>query len=311
MHSLPESLTSVGRAAAACKPAAALGTIENALQICDGLLISAGLLLAIVALWRWRTRSLAAPRDAHAQDGPTVFPIEVVFLPVMAYLGATLGAYPLLAALVGKVEPADTTNDAFDLAALLTNTLALLCGGLVCWAAGRRVFLRRGEAFVLRRGRFWRDAALGGAGAIVAIALCQLTLYLTVRAILQFAPDAEFPQHGVIDALRSPACPAWLPVLLWLGVIIVTPFAEELFFRGILQTALARTLRSSWTAIVVTGLVFGFAHSGQPQVVPALTLFGVILGILYARTGALVAPIVAHALFNGKTLLWESLRMGA
>jgi membrane protease YdiL (CAAX protease family) len=44
--------------------------------------------------------------------------------------------------------------------------------------------------------------------------------------------------------------------------------------------------------------------------VPAIALFGLILGLLYERSGSLVGPIVAHALFNAKTMLWESLGGG-
>jgi membrane protease YdiL (CAAX protease family) len=63
--------------------------------------------------------------------------------------------------------------------------------------------------------------------------------------------------------------------------------------------------------IAIAAGVFGLAHGSQPQVVPALTLFGVILGLLHRRTGSLIAPIVAHGLFNAKTLLWETLRLTA
>jgi membrane protease YdiL (CAAX protease family) len=33
--------------------------------------------------------------------------------------------------------------------------------------------------------------------------------------------------------------------------------------------------------------------------------------LLHRRTGSLIAPIVAHGLFNAKTLLWETLRLTA
>ena len=45
----------------------------------------------------------------------------------------------------------------------------------------------------------------------------------------------------------------------------------------------------------------------QPHVVLPLAVLGVLLGVLYLRTGSLLGPIVLHALFNAKTLLWETL----
>ncbi len=72
--------------------------------------------------------------------------------------------------------------------------------------------------------------------------------------------------------------------------------AREFFFRGILQTILFKWVKSRWMAIVAAGILFGLAHSDQPQVIPAITAFGIILGIIYERRGSLVGPIVAQRL---------------
>jgi hypothetical protein len=313
MRSMLESPASLCLAATPCKPLAVAAVDARWLEFGDGLLMAAGALLAIVMLVRWRVakqRGLAPTRVLPPAEPAGSFPVEVTFLPVVAYLGALLVGYPLLGRVVETLGPAEGEGPSVDLAALLTNNVALLFGGAVCWVVGRRVVAMGGKRFVVHRENLARDAAFGLAGALVAISLCQATLYVTVHVMLFFAPDTAFPEHNVIDALRNPGCPAWLPTVLWIGVAVVTPFAEEVFFRGILQTALLHVLRARWAAIVGAGVFFGIAHGSQPQVVPALVLFGVILGVLYLRTGTLLAPIVAHALFNAKTLLWESLRPG-
>ena len=84
----------------------------------------------------------------------------------------------------------------------------------------------------------------------MALALCQSTLYLTVRLIKALSPQFSFPEHDVIDLLRDATCPEWLPAALWIGVAIATPVAEELFFRGLLQTVFARVMRSRRLAVV-------------------------------------------------------------
>ena len=60
------------------------------------------------------------------------------------------------------------------------------------------------------------------------------------------------------------------------------------------------------TAIVISAGAFAAVHFQQPHVVLALFFFGVLLGYAYERTGSLAAPVLIHAAFNLKTLVWES-----
>jgi membrane protease YdiL (CAAX protease family) len=167
-----------------------------------------------------------------------------------------------------------------------------------------------GRSFVLGDIGLPRGVASGVIGALIAMSICQAVLYLTLRALMVAFPGFSPPEHQVIEVLRSPDRPAWLPVTLWVTVACVTPIAEELFFRGMLQTTLWRVMNSRASVILASGIIFGVAHSDQPQVMPAIALFGCILGFMYERSGSLVPSIVAHALFNTKTLLWEMLGGG-
>ena len=106
---------------------------------------------------------------------------------------------------------------------------------------------------------------------------------------------------------------------------LVAPFVEEIFFRGILQTALIQRPGSSfamltarvtgnpvaayrppafqrWLAILVTAALFAAAHLAPDQF-PILFLLAIGLGYLYERTGNLFACITLHALFNCITLI--------
>jgi len=287
---------------------------EEALQSADTALMALGAVLAVVAFVRGYPR-LAGPRlgepgaEQAAAPAPAMLPPETLVLPMVVYLAMFFVGNALLARWIKPLPPAvGATAPPLDLAALLANNLALLAGGIACWVVGRKAVPASGRSLFFRPGQVAADIARGAGGALVAIALCQGMLWLTCRVIVMFSPEYVFPEHGVIEALRDTERPAWLPLTLWVGVAGITPVAEELFFRGLLLTALQRALRSRWSAVLGAAVLFGMAHSSQPQVVPALALFGVILGILYIRTGALAAPIVAHALFNAKTLLWEALR---
>jgi membrane protease YdiL (CAAX protease family) len=94
-----------------------------------------------------------------------------------------------------------------------------------------------------------------------------------------------------------------------LATVILAPFMEELFFRGLLFKSLARlfTPRGAGAtrgrglgivvAVVVDGLLFGLAHGEWVQLA-GLALFGVALAAVSYRTGRLGMNMVAHASFN-------------
>jgi membrane protease YdiL (CAAX protease family) len=307
-----------------CNRLVAAVDMEHSLYWADVVLTVLGCVVALVVGFGWYRRSqrdalspagIDSPADIEDGSAPRthrLIPPEAVLLPVLAYLTVLLIAYPVLRHFSGRpAGDAEETGLAFDAAQLVSNNFAFIVAGGLCVALGGRFLATGGRAFVFGEGPFAGNVLRGGLGALAAIGLCQLVLAATLWLITWLRPDYVFPDHNVIVALRDPACPAWLPIVLWVGVTTITPFAEEAFFRGILQSALVSRLRSPGMGIAIAAGVFGLAHGSQPQVVPALTLFGVILGLLHRRTGSLIAPIVAHGLFNAKTLLWETLRLTA
>jgi hypothetical protein len=93
-----------------------------------------------------------------------------------------------------------------------------------------------------------------------------------------------------------------------LALVVFAPFAEELFFRGLLLKALVRlcaplgqatTARAVGVvvAVVVDGLLFGLAHGEWVQL-GGLAVFGAILATVSYRTGRLGMNMVSHASFN-------------
>ncbi len=90
----------------------------------------------------------------------------------------------------------------------------------------------------------------------------------------------------------------WLFAAL-IAPILIAPFVEELFFRGLLQRSLSRL--GIPVAVIIGALCFALLHSITGYSIPAaLTTFlvGLALGALAAGTGRLGAAIVAHATFN-------------
>jgi membrane protease YdiL (CAAX protease family) len=88
------------------------------------------------------------------------------------------------------------------------------------------------------------------------------------------------------------------------ALVVGAGFGEETVFRGYLFERFGRLLGSSVFAktltVVLTSAWFGVAHygfQGLPGVQQA-TIVGLLFGTLFAATGRIWFPIVAHAAFN-------------
>ncbi len=82
---------------------------------------------------------------------------------------------------------------------------------------------------------------------------------------------------------------------------VAAPVFEEIMFRGFLLPSLTRYVPLG-LAITLSGLTFAIAHLSLSEVIP-LTTLGMIMGLVYTRSGSLLAPILLHSLWNGNTLL--------
>jgi membrane protease YdiL (CAAX protease family) len=98
-----------------------------------------------------------------------------------------------------------------------------------------------------------------------------------------------------------------LAVLIPISIVVIGP-AEELLFRGVVQTYLDEHV-STGGAIVIASVVFAGVHLPTSWVatpnllavgVSMAILFGLslILGWLYATTGNLTVPILAHGFYD-------------
>ena len=83
---------------------------------------------------------------------------------------------------------------------------------------------------------------------------------------------------------------------LFLSVAIVTPIAEELFFRGYLLDAINRK-HGDWTAIIWSSILFGLVHV-SPFVIGSAFIGGIIYGWIRMRTGSLLPSIACHMMWN-------------
>jgi uncharacterized protein len=79
--------------------------------------------------------------------------------------------------------------------------------------------------------------------------------------------------------------------------VVLAPITEELLFRGVLYPSI-KHFGYPRLALWGTALFFAITHSNLLTFVP-LTVFALVMTFLYEYTDNLLAPIVAHSVFNG------------
>jgi membrane protease YdiL (CAAX protease family) len=89
--------------------------------------------------------------------------------------------------------------------------------------------------------------------------------------------------------------------LLLVLLAVVTPVAEELFFRGMLYPVMRKQWGVAW-AIILNALVFALLHF-IPILIPGLLLLGLILAWMRERSGSIVPGILLHAAQNALVVI--------
>ena len=105
-------------------------------------------------------------------------------------------------------------------------------------------------------------------------------------------PDAE--QQEVITMFEDASDTSI--ALLAFSVAILTPFAEELLFRGFILGMLMKRYENT-TAIVISSLIFAIAHEPIARVLAFGG--GLLYGWVRVRTGSILPGMIAHAIWNG------------
>lgn len=113
-------------------------------------------------------------------------------------------------------------------------------------------------------------------------------------------PDAV--AHDTLRAIVDEPGNPWTWGLI-AAVVVGAPVAEELAFRGFLQTGVLRATGRAWTAILISSAVFTLVHGLAPYAMATIFVLSVCLGVAYERTKSLAVPIVMHAAFNAGNVL--------
>jgi membrane protease YdiL (CAAX protease family) len=137
------------------------------------------------------------------------------------------------------------------------------------------------------------------AGAEIAEKLVIAALIGSARADVLAATEQS--RNHLLALLKEPLTTreiAWLVVL----VCVVVPIGEEIFFRGFLYGALRARLRLP-LAVGLSALVFAIVHLPAIFTFLPILALGVLLALLYERTGTLLPGIIVHSINNGIAML--------
>lgn len=192
-------------------------------------------------------------------------------------------------------------SDSFrDLAENLSVQLGLLLGVSVV------LFRRRlswSEAFGLKIRLLPRALAIGLIGCALLVPVTLLLHGLSQFLLARFGLPVE-DQLAIRWLLDNPD--PLFRAILFAQAIIVAPICEELFFRGLLLTALRNHATLPW-AVALSSLLFAAFHFNLPATIPLFAIAsGFAVAYLYSRS--LTAAIVMHAAYNLVNFAWVLLR---
>jgi membrane protease YdiL (CAAX protease family) len=143
----------------------------------------------------------------------------------------------------------------------------------------------RRQVFALRRPSSWWTALKIGLGIGAGMILLSYLLNPLLHPGREqgITPDTWQPKHAAAYVANG------------IVIAVVAPIVEELTFRGVGYSLLARYGR--WVAIITTGVAFGLAH-GLVQAFPLLAAFGIGLAYLRSRVNSVYPGMIVHGLFN-------------
>jgi membrane protease YdiL (CAAX protease family) len=250
-------------------------------------------------------------RDAFIHQHPAV-KILVVF--TLAFIG--LLVTQVLTAVVLAFFPEDILGNSIDSATINISVLKIIqivsSVGIFLLPAYIIAFISTPDPTGFLKINIkprWRDIFLTSLLVFSSIAI--INLMVSWNANLKL-PDSMANLEEIIQRMEKSAMEMQQRMLnvdgiggLFVNIIVIALFpavTEELFFRGILQRLLKNWVKNVHIAILITGILFSFAHFQFYGFVPRMFL-GVMLGYLLYLTNNLWVPIFAHFLNNSLAVI--------
>lgn len=158
--------------------------------------------------------------------------------------------------------------------------------------------------------RIVRFRPLPSGKSLLRLTAVGVGLNLALMGLIRLIP---FPQSWFAEHSQA-ISGLWGAGLLaqTLLVLLAAPFLEEILYRGLSMTYLAKGF-SPAMVVLWQAVLFGAFHGTKLQLLYAFAA-GLVLGIVCLQGGSVVSSMAVHAVFNGMSLLsslleWLSGRM--
>lgn len=177
--------------------------------------------------------------------------------------------------------------------------IAFVSAGLIVALLTLYVFWRKQVPNILAavgfRGAAWERLSVLRAflwGLLAGLAAASFAV-VYLWCVTWIEPLRELKEESVKQALQWDASFYW-----WLAglAVVAGPLFEEYIFRGLVYRGLRRSVQL-YVAVLASAGVFAIVHPPL-SVIPVFAL-GVVAAISFEKTRLLLAPIVAHMVYNG------------
>ena len=190
------------------------------------------------------------------------------------------------------VRVIDDADEATSETGLLAFVIGQGAAGLIGWLVLPKLIMRRRQTPQIVSWR--RPTGSDLAWAIGGLLLIYAVLYAYTVIVTTAGADSLEPQSTIDDDRLF----IHTSVMIALGILVIVcaPIYEEAFARGFVLGG----LRPHWgmiPAFIVSAAVFSALHADLGSLIP-FAIAGVILGVVYLRTGSLTAASMAHVGFN-------------
>jgi membrane protease YdiL (CAAX protease family) len=128
-------------------------------------------------------------------------------------------------------------------------------------------------------------------------------LFLTSAAVTSifriYLPQYYIEQNPLTENIKTP-----LQLVLFIFSALVAGGVKEELQRAFILRKFSRYLGGAGLGLVLWSLAFGAGHSAQKGPgIAAAVIYGLAFGIIYLIRGSLIAPIVAHGMYDTLALL--------
>jgi len=161
--------------------------------------------------------------------------------------------------------------------------------------------------FLVRKKSFFKETGVRKMSLRTAVASLSVgaALNILVSFIMNYVPFPEKWWDAYIES--SSSLSEDVTVLTVFLAVIAAPIAEEILFRGLIFTRMARG-SNLYIAAIISSIVFGVMHGTMIWAIYTFVV-GAVLVWLFVKTRSLTASILAHFAFNGVSFLFTDINI--